>query len=109
MSNSPVDELAQIKNSIAELRAREHALETRFVQLRNSGPFSGFAGELVIEQTAHEVFDIAKLPDTVLNDPRFYSLRQVTSVRIEPHEETNSHALFAQVTRELPCPASPHS
>jgi hypothetical protein len=39
MSNSPVDELAQIKNSIVELRAREAALEARFIELRDAGPF----------------------------------------------------------------------
>lgn len=95
MPNSHVDELAKIRGQIAELRARETTLEARFIKQRSSGPFTGFSGYVVVDQTAHEVFDIAKLPDAMLNDTRFYSLRHVTTVRIEPHETVNTRSLTA--------------
>jgi hypothetical protein len=96
--NSPVDELASIRAKIAELRARETTLVARFVELRDAGPFTGFAGNVVVDQAAHDVFDISKLPTALLNDARFYSLRQVTSVRIEPHEDIDSRSLFSGIT-----------
>lgn len=95
--NSPVDELASLRAKIAELRARETVLEARFIELRESGPFTGFSGDVVVDQTTHEVFDISKLPNAVLNDTRFYSLRQVTTVRIEPHEDIDKQSLFAGI------------
>ncbi|MFT6168599.1 MAG: hypothetical protein ACJAR9_000709, partial [Celeribacter sp.] len=42
--NSPVDELANLRARIAELRAREIVLESRFIELRDTGPFTGFSG-----------------------------------------------------------------
>jgi hypothetical protein len=96
--NSPVDELASIRAKITELRAREATLVARFIELRDAGPFTGFSGDVVVNQAAHEVFDISKLPNAVLNDARFYSLRQVTSVRIEPHEDIDSRSLFSGIS-----------
>lgn len=95
MPNSPVDELAGIRAKISELRARETALVAQFVQLQNTGPFVGFAGDVVVDETTHEVFDISKLPAAILNDARFYSMRKVTTVTIEPHEDINRHSSFA--------------
>lgn len=95
--NSPVDELANLRARIAELRAREIVLESRFIELRDTGPFTGFSGNVVVNQTTHEVFDISKLPSTVLNDTRFYALRQITSVRIEPHDDINGHSMLAGI------------
>lgn len=88
-ANSPVDELAKIRSQLAQLRARETTLEARFIELQASGPFTGFSGDVIVDQTAHEVFDISKLPNAILNDARFHSLRRVTSVRIEPHIDTS--------------------
>lgn len=97
-ANSPVDELSNLRARIAELRARETALEARFIELRDTGPFTGFSGDVVVSQTTHEVFDISKLPNAVLNDARFYSMRQVTSVRIEPHDDIDGDSLFAGIS-----------
>lgn len=88
-TNSPVDELVTLRAKIAELRARETTLETRFIELRNQGHFTGFSGRVMVSHAAHKVFDISKLPEAILNDPAFYALRHVTSVRIEPHEDIN--------------------
>lgn len=95
--NSPVDELANLRTKIAELRARETTLEARFIGLRDQGTLTGFSGTLVVNNAVHDVFDIAKLPDAILNDPAFYTLRHVTSVRIEPHEDINGQSWLAGI------------
>lgn len=87
MTRSPVDELASIRNKIAELRAREAALEVRFLEMNDTGRFSGFNAEVVVERNSHEVFDIMKLPQEMLDDPRYYATRHVTTVRIEERED----------------------
>lgn len=91
MSLSPVDELAAIRAKIALLRARESALEARFLENNEPGVYPGFNVDVVVERTMHEVFDIAKLPNAVLNDPRYYAQKVTTRVHIEEHDDT---ALF---------------
>ena len=93
--SSPVDELVNLRAEISELRARETTLEARFIELRDQGAFTGFSGNVVVNHAAHDVFDISKLPDAILNDPAFYTLRHVTSVRIEPHEDLASQSWLA--------------
>jgi len=97
--NCPVDELVKLRAKIAELRARETTLERRFIELRNQGTFTGFAGNVVVSHCAHDVFDISKLPETILNDPAFYARRQVTSVRIEPHEDIDGQSWIAGISQ----------
>ena len=95
MPTSPVDKLEGIRAKISELGSCEAALVAQFVKLQNTGPFVGFAGDVVVDETTHEVFDISKLPAAILNDARFYSMRKVTTVTIEPHEDINRHSSFA--------------
>lgn len=93
--NSPVDELANLRARIIELRAREATLEVRFIDQRNQGFSTGRSGNVVVSHTSHHVFDISKLPDAILNDPALYTLRQVTTVRIEPHEDIGNQSWLA--------------
>lgn len=95
--NCPVDELAKLRAKIAELRARETTLVARFIELRDQGRFTGFVGNVVVSDTAHDVFDISKLPETILNDLAYYARRHVTSVRIEPHEDIDSPSWIAGI------------
>ncbi|MBU2868656.1 DUF4315 family protein [Pacificibacter marinus] len=95
--NCPVDELAKLRAKIAELRARETTLEARFIELSNHSTFTGFSGNVVVSHSIHDVFDISKLPETILNDPAFYARHQVTSVRIEPHDDIDSQSWIAGI------------
>jgi hypothetical protein len=88
MTRSPIDELARIRAKMGELRAREAALEVEFLENYGPGKHSGFSWELHVEQTAHRIFDISMLPDEVLNDPKYYSSRNSTRIRLDPRHET---------------------
>ncbi|TNE62953.1 MAG: hypothetical protein EP336_18570 [Rhodobacteraceae bacterium] len=87
MSLSPVDELARLRRKIAELRAREAALEAGFISSCASGRYHGLTCDLVVSHTAYQVFDISKLPPDTLGDDRYYATKQVTSIRIEERED----------------------
>ncbi|AVW91569.1 hypothetical protein DA792_11175 [Celeribacter baekdonensis] len=93
MTRSPADELASLRAKIAELRARETALEARFIEMNDTGRFVGFSYDVVVSRTAYQVFDISKLPDSILNDDRFYATKHVTSIRVEPRDETDAFML----------------
>ncbi|WP_439105430.1 hypothetical protein [Celeribacter marinus] len=84
LSHSPVDELAQLRRKIAELRVRESMLEAAFLQTRETGVFHGYRANVRIERSLQDVFDITKLPAQIVDDPHFQSTRVITSVRIEP-------------------------
>ncbi|WP_114285106.1 hypothetical protein [Candidatus Halocynthiibacter alkanivorans] len=88
MTRSPIDELARIRAEMGELRAREAALEIEFLENYGPGKHSGFSWELYVEKTAHQIFDISMLPDAVLNDPKYYSSRNSTRIRLEPRHDT---------------------
>ncbi|WP_434286574.1 hypothetical protein [Celeribacter sp. SCSIO 80788] len=87
MSLSPVDELARLRAKIAELRARESALVAGFISAHAPGRYHGLTCDVVVSHTAYQVFDISKLPPEMLDDDRYYATKQVTSIRIEDHEE----------------------
>lgn len=104
---SPVDELATIRACIADLRSRESALEIGFLGHSDSDRFAGFSYNAVVERNSYEVFDIANLPKHILNDPRYYSRREVTTVRLEPLDDEN--AIKAYTTLEPPTIALPET
>lgn len=83
-SAAPADELAEVRAQIATLRAREAALEAAFISMRDSCHFPGYANTVRVERKAHQVFDLSKLPQRVLDDPRLYITREVTRVIVEP-------------------------
>ncbi|ALI56324.1 hypothetical protein [Celeribacter marinus] len=84
LSHSPVDELAQLRRKITELRVRESMLEAAFLQTRETGVFHGYRANVRIVRSLQDVFDITKLPAQIVDDPQFQSTRVITSVRIEP-------------------------
>lgn len=94
MKPSAVDELVQIRTQIAELRARETALEAGFINAGDTTRFPGFAADVVVERNSYDVFDVSRLPRDMLNDDRFYRLKHVTTVRIEEHRESDAIPLF---------------
>ncbi|WP_417273469.1 hypothetical protein [Celeribacter halophilus] len=87
MTRSPVDELARLRAKIAELRAREAALEARFIECNDTGRFPGYTCDVVVSRTAYQVFDISKLPQEMLDDDRYYATKHVTSIRIEDRDD----------------------
>lgn len=87
MSRTPVDELARLRAQISELRAKEAALEISFLEMNDTGRFIGFHSDVVVERNTYDVFDITKLPKSILDDKKYYAQRHVTSVRIEAREE----------------------
>lgn len=103
MTRSPVDELARLRAKIAELKAREAVLESRFLETEGSGRYPGFTCDVVVTRTAYQVFDISKLPEELLNDERFYATKHVTSIRIEEHDASDAVAVFPKaVSRDQP-------
>ncbi|NIY80352.1 MAG: hypothetical protein HWE33_07470 [Rhodobacteraceae bacterium] len=90
MTRSPVDELARLRAKIAELRAREAALEARFIEGNDTGRFPGYSWDVVVSRTSYQVFDISKLPQHILNDDRYYATKHVTSIRIEDRDESDA-------------------
>lgn len=80
-----IDRLANLRRTICALRAEEAALEahlTAEAEFRGIDTLDGLGCDLMLERTRHRVFDIAHLPDEVLNDDRFYSTRYATHLRI---------------------------
>ncbi|MBW6418075.1 hypothetical protein [Celeribacter sp. PS-C1] len=94
MTRSPVDELATLRAKIAELRAREAAVEARFIEGNDTGRFPGFTCDVVVSRTAYQVFDISKLPHHILNDDRYYATKHVTSIRIEERDDSDAVILL---------------
>lgn len=101
MPRSPADELANLRNRIAELRAREAALEARFIEMNDEGRHIGYLADVIVERRAHDVFDITKLPPEIQNDPRFHTVKHVTSIRVEPRDTVGIDAFL-----ELEAPGS---
>ncbi|PTQ72504.1 hypothetical protein [Celeribacter persicus] len=98
MSLSPVDELARLRAKLAELRAREAALEAGFLTFSGTsgtvGRYHGLTCDVVVSRTGYQVFDISKLPSEILHDARYYATKQVTSIRIEEHGEDDLPATY---------------
>ena len=92
--HTTIDEIASIRRKIAELRAREAALETRLVSTATSSVLPGLTANARIEINVHNVLDISRLPRDILNNPKYYVARQITSLRIEPHENNIDPSLF---------------
>ncbi|WP_158401953.1 hypothetical protein [Celeribacter indicus] len=86
MPRSPADDLARLRAQIAVLRAREAALEARFLEMNETGRFPGFTCDVVVSRTGHEILDVSKLPAGIVDDPRYRTTRHVTSVRIEARD-----------------------
>lgn len=94
MRRAPADELASVRAKIAALRARESALEAAFLEMNDTGLFPGFENMVRVERNSHSVFDISKLPDAILDDPRYYATRVVTRIHIEPRDTTGPFKLY---------------
>jgi hypothetical protein len=102
MPHTTVDEIANLRQKITELRVREMALEKRLVSKANANTFIGLTANARIEMNVHDVFDVSKLPADILDDPKYYTARQVTSLRIEPHDDMKDVSSFADQTAPTP-------
>ena len=74
----PVEELAQIRAEIRALQAREDELRAGFLSGRT--PREGPSHRVSVTQQQTRVFDQTRLPEAILQNPRFY--RDQISARV---------------------------
>jgi len=91
----PAEELAQIRTEIRQLKAREAELRAGF--LTGDSPCEGPVHRVSVETRNARVFDKTRLPEAILQNPRFY--RDQVSARVVLELATDEPALpgFAPV------------
>ena len=91
----PAEELAQIRAEIRQLQAREAELRAGF--LTGDSPCEGPMHRVCVEERSTRVFDKTRLPEAILQNPRFY--RDQISARVVLELATDEPALpgFAPV------------
>ena len=80
---SPADELAEIRSTIARLRAREAHLRAAFLKDPDHGAVGRWS-RVEVELTHHHRFDSRLLPAIILTDPAFQREVLVPVVRCLP-------------------------
>ncbi|MCI2398856.1 hypothetical protein [Aliiroseovarius subalbicans] len=79
----PVEELAEIRAEMRQLKAREAELRRYFLSEAApacEGPFH----RVDIRRQRARVFDKTRLPQVILSDPRFYKDRVSDVVKVQP-------------------------
>lgn len=85
---SPVDELAYVRARISELKAREATLRMAFLENNETGRFSGYSNDVIVERKEQQEFDSSRLPEHIRDDPQYYRTRFTNYVRVVEKENT---------------------
>lgn len=77
------DELAEIREEIARLRAREAAIQAAILSFEGGIP-AGREHRVELVEHRELVFDKDRLPEEIRDNPRYWSERVTQSVRCTP-------------------------
>jgi len=83
----PADELAQVRDGIRALRAREIELRKCFTDDCDNGLYEGFEFDVVVRIQQRRVLNKDRLPDVILNDPQYFDTKYSPIVRVVPRDE----------------------
>jgi len=92
----PADELAQIRDKIYNLRAREEELRLCFTEDCENGRFEGCSHDVVVQLHTRRVLQKSRLPAAILNDPRYFTEKSTPVVRVVERVEPRLPFGFAE-------------
>ena len=92
----PADELAQVRDGIRALRAREVELRKCFTDECDNGLYEGFEFNVVVRLQQRQVLNKDRLPAAILNDPQYFDTKLSPVVKVVPRKEPRLPLGFAE-------------